>query len=146
PTPPTHRGGDCGSTSFPPQPFEVRSPKMANDSGQGSQKAPNVNDQAATDFVDFLKDPTAKRRLQDFLVETFKAFEAEKVTRLQARVEHEKAVDDRRIAPHHTSGNVAPILADTFNMFDAEKSFARGLKATKQNLVRAVEDRVEEIN
>ena len=100
----------------------------------------------AEEFVEFLKDGTQKKAMQDFLIDAFKRFEGDKLAQLQARMENEKRVDEHRMADFHKPGNIGPIMSEAFNMFDAERSFARGLKQTKANLVRAVEDRVEEIN
>lgn len=103
-------------------------------------------EEAADDFVDFLKNSDGKKALYDFLTETFKKFEAEKFAQAKARFENEQKVDANKIADFHSPGNISPIMAETFNMADSEKAFARGLSATKKNLVRSLEDRVEEIN
>lgn len=103
-------------------------------------------DAAASEFVEFLKDAGSKQALHDFMMETYRRYEAEKQNQLRARLENEEQVNSRRLAPFHDTGNIAPILSDTLNMVDTEKAFARGLKATQANLIRSVDERVEEIN
>lgn len=103
-------------------------------------------EEAGDEFVEFLKNSEGKKALHEFLMETFKRFEAEKLSQAKARYENERKVDSQKMEEFHSPGNIAPIMAETFNMFDSEKAFARGLTATKKNLVRSLEDRVEEIN
>ncbi len=101
---------------------------------------------AAEEFVGFLKDPAQKQVLQNYIMDAFKRFETEKMDEFQARIENEREVDARRIAPHHQPGNIGPMISEDLNMSDAERNFARGLRTTKAALQRAVEDRVEQIN
>jgi hypothetical protein len=100
----------------------------------------------AEELVSFLKDSKSKAALKDFIVETFKQFEAEKVERFKAKVEAEHKVDSQSANGYHNAGNIAPLLADTFNMHPTEGSFVRALKVTQGSLNRTVEQRVEEIN
>lgn len=101
---------------------------------------------AAEEFVGFLKDPEQKQVLQAYIVEAFKRFENESMSQFRAKFENEREVDARRIAPHHTSGNITPAMADDFNMGPSERNFMRALRTTKESLQRTIDDRVEEIN
>jgi hypothetical protein len=103
-------------------------------------------EKAANDTVDFLKHHEARALLKDFLIDTYKKFEAEKVNQFIARVENEEKTNGTQTKPFHTHGNIAPLLAEDFNMAAAEKAFANGLQITKKTLVKTVEERVEEIN
>ena len=84
--------------------------------------------------------------MQEFLIEAFQQFEKQKVAQVQARVQNEAQVDQRGATDFHKPGNIAPIMAENFNMYETERAFARSLRQTKANLTRSVEDRVEEIN
>lgn len=103
-------------------------------------------EKAAEAFVDFLKDSEGKSALVDFIKETYKKFEAQRVEQFKARVENEAKVNTNTAADFHTPGNITPILSEDLNMHNTEMAFVMAMKATKSNLQRSVEDRVEEIN
>lgn len=119
---------------------------MSDQNGKKFDEAPAELKEFAENVVDFLKDGTNKRAMQEFLIEAFKQFEKRQVEQVQSRVQHESQVDNRGANEFHTPGNIGPIMAETFNMFEPERAFARSLRQTKQNLTRSVEERVEEIN
>ncbi|MBN1115333.1 MAG: hypothetical protein JXA66_08335 [Oligoflexia bacterium] len=100
----------------------------------------------AENVVNFLQDSGNKQKLKDFIVETYKEMESQKAGEFKARVLNEMEVNSNRKEEYHTPSNITPLLAKTFNMFDTEQAFARGMQATYSNLTRSVEDRVEEIN
>lgn len=103
------------------------------------------SEQAADEFVDFLRDVTQKKDLQDYLIDTYRKYHQEKIGRLKGRWENERAVNQKTNADHHTSGNLEPLMHETLNMGDIERVFGRGVKSTKDYLVRSAENRVEEI-
>lgn len=110
---------------------------------------PKDLEETADSFVEFLKDSKSKESVKDFLIEAYKKYEEEKISQVQSKIEHEKHVDNQgaKDAPaHYKAGNLGPALHEEFNMHESEKAFVRALRQTKNNLVRAVEDRVEEIN
>lgn len=118
-----------------------------SDAKKKLEAVPADLEKEADNFVEgFLKDPENKRAFKDFIVQQYKKREAEDVERFKARVEHEKEVDSNRIEEFHVTGNIEPLVSTDLNMSDVEKAFARGITLTKKNLVRSVEDRVEEIN
>jgi hypothetical protein len=100
----------------------------------------------ADEFVAFLKDGENKNELLEFLKETYKKFEAQKVDQIKARVEKEAEVDANTPVSFHKPGNITTILDEDLNMQSTEMAFAMALKSTKANLQRSVEDRVEEVN
>lgn len=121
-------------------------PKEPSPQPKGPEKPwPSDMDANAEEMVEFLKDPEAKRALKDFVIDTYKRYEQEKIAQLQARMENEKEVDAIGSVPYHKAGNLSPIMGEELNMRETERAFARGLTATKKNMVRAAEERVEEI-
>ncbi len=119
-------------------------------SSDSNKKKPTATPAELTEFaegvVEFLKDGSSKRQMQEFLVDAFRAFEKKRVDQFQARVQNEAEVNARGASEFHDPGNIAPIMASELNMFETERAFARSLRQTKNTLTRAVEDRVEEIN
>jgi hypothetical protein len=104
-------------------------------------------EKAASDTIEFLKHHEAKALLKDFLVDTYKKFEAEKVNQFISRVENEEQSNSaQQTKPFHTHGNLAPLLAEDFNMAATERAFVNGLAITKKSLVKTVDERVEQIN
>jgi hypothetical protein len=101
--------------------------------------------QAADEFVNFLQDSESKKAVKDFIIDTYKKFESERLAKIQARMEHEKKVNSRGATEYHRPGNIAPMLHDELNMTEIEHAFAHSLKTTKNNLVRSVEERVGDI-
>jgi hypothetical protein len=127
--------GDWGHLKNPsPQP---KGPK---------QPWPQDIDEAADDFIEFLKNSEGKKAIKDFLINTYKEHESERLAALKSRIEHEKSVDSRSSVPHHQPGNLEPMMHEDLSMTETEHAFARSLKTTKARLVRSVEERVDEIN
>jgi hypothetical protein len=119
-----------------------------NSHKNGNAPAPANEDvrKDAEELVAFLKDSKSKAAMKDFIVETFKQFEAERVEQFKAKVNKEHQVDSQSANGYHPAGNIAPLLAEAFNMHPTEGSFVRSLKVTQASLNRTVEQRVEEIN
>jgi len=102
--------------------------------------------EAAAQVVEFLKNPSQRQALTEFILKTYQQYEGERAAAFKARVQNEREVDSQRLAPHHTPGNIAPMMHEELNMHETEKAFARGLRATQKSLTKSVEDRVEETN
>ncbi|MBL7715189.1 MAG: hypothetical protein JNL01_06940 [Bdellovibrionales bacterium] len=117
-----------------------------SDSKKRLAEAPEELKQFAENVVEFLKDGTNKQALQEFLITAFKDFERKKVEQFAARVQNENEVNQKGATPFHQPGNLSPIMSESLNMHETERSFARGLKQTQNKLTRSVEERVEEIN
>ncbi|MEK6578207.1 MAG: hypothetical protein AABZ55_03190 [Bdellovibrionota bacterium] len=103
-------------------------------------------DAAADDYVKFLKDSSIKQNLKDFIVKNYKEFETANLNKLQNRMEHEKEVNSQSSDENHDPGNLSPLLSETMNMHEAEYAYVRAIKSTKRNLVRSLDEKVEEIN
>lgn len=104
-------------------------------------------EEAGEQFVSFLKDPANKRKLEEFVIHTFKQMESDRVDEIKARVENERRVDNsHRMTEFHKPGNIAPLMSEDLNMTNTERAYVRALQSTQKNLERTVEDRVEEIN
>lgn len=119
---------------------------MSHQDAKKKQEWSPEMEKIADEFVDFLKDPSNKLLLKNFVTETYKKREAEKIEALKARVEQEMDTQSHKLGTHHNPGNISPIMAEDFSMVDSERAFARGLRTTKKSMERSVEDRVEEIN
>jgi hypothetical protein len=107
---------------------------------------PEDVNRAADEFVDFLQNSEGKKAVKDFLVDAYKRFELEKLNQIRSRAENEKKVNRRGSTEFYDPGNIATAMHEDFNMGDVESAFVRGLKGTKANLVRSVEERVDDIN
>lgn len=112
----------------------------------GSNALPEDLNRAAEEFVDFLQNSESKNKVKEFILESYKQFEADRLAQFRERMDHEKKSNEVGASPGYTPGNIEPVMHDDFNMTEVEQSFARSLKDTKNNLLRSVEDRVEEIN
>jgi hypothetical protein len=104
------------------------------------------DEKQAESIVDFITNSGAKQKLKDFIVETYKNYEEQKTNEFKEKILNEIETENRYKQPHHSSGNITPLLAETLNMHHTEKAFARGLQSTQTNLTRSIEDRVDEIN
>jgi hypothetical protein len=103
-------------------------------------------EQAAEEFVGFLKNSDSKQAVKDYIIDAYKKFEAQKLAQVQSKFEPVIAPTSRSTGPFHQSGNIEPVLHDELNMVETEQAFVRSIKTTKNNLVRTLEDRVEDIN
>ncbi len=108
--------------------------------------APKEVKEKSEEFVDFLKDPQNKDDLKNFIIDTYKALESEKINQFKAKVHNELQSDANKIEDFHTSSNISPLLDEAFNMNTIERAFSRGLKSTKDSLDHKVDERVDEIN
>jgi len=97
-------------------------------------------------LIDFLKYPKEKRKMTDFLEETYKAYEQESVERSINRVVHEHDSEMQGATPWHKPGHVGPIMWEFLSMVGVENAFANGLQHTKSSLTKTVQQRVDEIN
>jgi hypothetical protein len=119
--------------------------------GAGSDTDENYNTQERYEqdkvrLVDFLQYPREKRKLTDFLEETYKAFEQESVDRVVNRVVHEHDTELRGATPWHKPGNIGPLMHEYLNMIGVEAAFVSGLQHTKSSMTKSVQQRVDEIN
>lgn len=97
-------------------------------------------------LVDFLQYPREKRKMTDFLEETYKAYETEAVDRLVNRVVHEHEIDQRGATPYYKPGHIGPLMYEFLNMSGVEASFVSGLQHTKSSMTKTVQQRVDEVN
>lgn len=97
-------------------------------------------------LVDFLQYPKEKRKLTDFMEETYKAYEQESVDRTINRVVHEHDVELRGSTPYHKPGHIGPLMYEYLNMVGVESAFVSGLQHTKSSMTKTVQQRVDEIN
>jgi len=80
-------------------------------------------ERAAEEFVDFLQNSESKKAVKDFIIESYKKFEGEKLSRVKARVENEEQVNNRGGSGDYRPGNIATIMHDAFNMTEVEQAF-----------------------
>jgi len=97
-------------------------------------------------LIDFLQYPREKRKLTDFLEETYKAYEQESVDRLVNRVIHEHDTENRGGTPFHKPGHIGSLMYEYLNMVGVENAFVSGLQHTKSSMTKSVQQRVDEIN
>ncbi|MGZ3699812.1 MAG: hypothetical protein ACXVCH_17100, partial [Bdellovibrionota bacterium] len=97
-------------------------------------------------LVDFLQYPREKRKMTEFLEETYKAYEQESVDRLMSRVIHEHDTEMRGATPYYKPGHIGPIMYEYLNMMGVEAAFVSGLQHTKSSMTKTVQQRVDEIN
>lgn len=97
-------------------------------------------------LVDFLQYPREKRKLTDFLEDTYKAYEQESVERTINRVVHEHESELRGATPFYKPGHIGPLMYEYLNMMGVEAAFVSGLQHTKSSMVKTVQQRVDEIN
>ncbi|MCC7440617.1 MAG: hypothetical protein IT285_03225 [Bdellovibrionales bacterium] len=97
-------------------------------------------------LIDFLKYPKEKRKLTDFLEDTYKAYEQESVERSINRVVHEHDSELQGGTPWHRPGHIGPLMFEFLNMVGVENAYVSGLQHTKSSLTKTVQQRVDEIN
>jgi len=114
--------------------------------GDDDYASPERYEQDKVRLVDFLQYPREKRKLQDFLEETYKAYEQESVDRVINRVIHEHDSELRGATPFHKPGHIGPLMYEYLNMIGVEAAFVSGLQHTKSSMTKTVQQRVDEIN
>jgi hypothetical protein len=97
-------------------------------------------------LIDFLQYPREKRKLTEFLEQTYKNYEQESVDRIVNRVEHEHETEMRGATPFHKPGHIGPLMYEYLNMIGVEAAFVSGLQHTKSSMTKSVQQRVDEIN
>jgi hypothetical protein len=97
-------------------------------------------------LVDFLQYPREKRKLTEFVEDTYKAYEQEAIDRLLQRVIHEHDTELRGSTPWHKPGHIGPLMHEYLSMVGVESSFVSGLQHTKSSMTKSVQQRVDEIN
>jgi hypothetical protein len=97
-------------------------------------------------LVDFLQYPRDKRKLTEFMEETYKAYEQEAVDRTMNRVVHEHNVEMQGSTPFYKPGHIGSLMYEYLNMVGVEAAFVSGLQHTKASMTKTVQQRVDEIN
>src|SRR5690606_3777313 len=97
-------------------------------------------------LVDFLQYPRDKRKMTEFLEETYKAYEQESVDRAINRVIHEHNVETQGSTPYYKPGHIGSLMYEYLNMVGVEAAFVSGLQHTKSSMTKTVQNRVDEIN
>jgi len=97
-------------------------------------------------LIDFLQYPREKRKMTDFLEETYKAYEQESVERTINRVVHEHDSELQGGSPWHKPGHIGSLMYEYLNMIGVESAFVSGLQHTKSSMTKTVQQRVDEIN
>jgi len=97
-------------------------------------------------LVEFLKYAKEKRKMTDFMEETFKAYEKESVDRQINKEIHQHDIELAGSTPWHKAGHIGPLMHEYLNMVGVEAAFVSGLQHTKSSLTKTVQQRVDEIN
>ncbi len=97
-------------------------------------------------LIDFLQYPREKRKITEFLEETYKQYEEESVDRTINRVIHEHESELQGATPYYRPGHIGPLLYEYLNMVGVENAFVSGLQHTKSSMTKTVQQRVDEIN
>lgn len=118
----------------------------ADSGGDEDYASPERFDNDKVRLVDFLQYPREKRKLTDFLEDTYKTYEQESVDRLVNRVVHEHDTELRGATPWHKPGHIGPLMYEYLNMIGVEAAFVSGLQHTKSSMTKTVQQRVDEIN
>lgn len=108
--------------------------------------SPEAFDRDRGRLVDFLQYPRDKRKMTEFLQDTYKAYEQESIDRTINRVVHEHESEMRGATPFYKPGHIGPLMYEYLNMMGVEASFVSGLQHTKSSMVKTVQQRVDEIN
>lgn len=114
--------------------------------GDDDYASPERFDNDRSRLIDFLQYPREKRKLTDFLEDTYKAYEEESVDRVINRVVHEHEMEMRGSTPFYKPGHIGPLMYEFLNMVGVEAAFVSGLQHTKSSLTKTVQNRVDEIN
>lgn len=125
---------------------QAGAPEAAASGRDENYASPEAFEDDKVRLVDFLQYPKEKRKLTDFLEETYKAYESESVERLVNRVVHEHEIDQRGATPYYKPGHIGSLMYEYLNMSGVEASFVSGLQHTKSSMTKTVQQRVDEIN
>jgi len=122
---------------------ERESDNSENNSDDQDYASQERYEQDKVRLVDFLQYPREKRKLTDFLEDTYKTFEQESVDRLVNRVVHEHDSEMRGATPWHKPGHIGPLMYEYLNMIGVEAAFVSGLQHTKSSMTKSVQQRVD---
>jgi hypothetical protein len=119
--------------------------------GGGHDDDSNYNSQEVFEkdkerLIDFLQYPRDKRKLTDFLEDTYKRYEQEAVDRSINRTVHEHKSELQGSTPFHKPGHIGSLMYEYLNMIGVEAAFVSGLQHTKSSMTKTVQQRVDEIN
>lgn len=117
-----------------------------SDSDDDDYASPERFEEDKVRLVDFLQYPREKRKITDFLEETYKAYEQESVERTMNRVHHEHKSELRGATPFYKPGHIGPLVYEYLNMVGVESAFVSGLQHTKSSMTKTVQQKVDEIN
>lgn len=117
-----------------------------HDDNDPDYASPERYEQDKVRLVDFLQYPRDKRKLTEFLEETYKGYEKETVERLINRVAHEHDVEMQGSTPYYKPGHIGSLMYQYLNMTGVENAFVSGLQHTKSSMTKTVQQRVDEIN
>jgi hypothetical protein len=87
-----------------------------------------------------------KQKLQNFIEETWRKYETEKIDRTISRVIHEHDSESQGSKPFYQPGHIGPLVYEHMNMIAVESAFVSGLQHTKSSMVKTIQQRVDEIN
>ena len=131
--------------SFEPAPEEFEQAPAAEEAEeQGSHDGDFEDDK--DQLVDFLRYPTNKRKIQDFLEDTYKNLEEEDIDRFINRKVYEHGSELEGSTPYHKPGHIGPLMYQYLNMVGVESSFVSGLQHTKSSMTKTIQQKVDEIN
>jgi hypothetical protein len=97
-------------------------------------------------IVEFLQYPKNKRKLAQYLEDTYKKYEREHVERGIARNEYQYESEMEGATPFHKPGHIGPLMYQYLNMLGVENAYVSGLQHTKASMTKTVQQKVDEIN
>jgi hypothetical protein len=97
-------------------------------------------------LIEHYQYPREKQKLQDFLEETYRKYETEKIDQTISRVMHEHESEMQGSKPFYKPGHIGPLIYEHMNMIAVENAFVSGLQHTKSSMVKTIQHRVDEIN
>lgn len=100
----------------------------------------------AENVIDFFRYPREKRKLTEFLQDTYKKYEHENIDRVISRITNEHTSELEGSTPYYKPGHIGPLLYEYLNMIGVESAFVSGIQHTKSSLTKSVQQRVDEIN
>jgi len=130
--------------------------QQANGNGRGpdseyndeddSYSSPEQFEKDKSRLLDFLQYPRDRRKLTDFLEDTYRQYEHESVKRAINRAQHEHESELQGATPYHKPGHIGSLMYEYLNMIGVEAAFVSGLQHTKSSMTKTVQQRVDEIN
>lgn len=118
----------------------------ASEGEDGDYNSPERFETDKARLVDFLQYPKDKRKLTEFMEETYKSYEQEAVDRTINRVVHEHNIELQGSTPFYKPGHIGSLMYEYLNMVGVEAAFVSGLQHTKASMTKTVQQRVDEIN